>query len=70
MSFWNRFKDDTELFAIEAWMRRQGITGKTEAEREQIAMAILAKMRLQQAKRQQEKFFEHKAIPRGIFRDD
>jgi len=59
--------DDTELFAIEAWMRRQGITGTNEAEREQIARKILLKMRLEYAKKHQQKYFDHKAVPRGLF---
>ena len=59
--------DDTELFAIEAWMRRQGITGENEAEREQIARKILLKMRLEYTKKNQQTFLEHKAVPRGLF---
>ena len=49
---------DSELFAIEAWMRRQGLTGESEADREEIARRILWRMRLEQARRANRRYFD------------
>ena len=61
---------DPELFAIEAWMRRQGITGTNEADREAIAKRILWRMRLEQMDRVNRQYFGDTVCPRGLVPDE
>ena len=55
---------DAELFAIENWLRRSDID-VPPGKREQVARAILFNMKMERQKR----FFEKRAIPRGIVSD-
>ena len=62
--------DDTELFAIEAWMRQQGLTGENEAERERMAKQILLKIRLERVGEMQQTYYSDTVMPRGLFAND